>query len=90
VNSRESLLDEFMVKILCTSRVTDNNRLYILQSYIDALKAVNADAYICSYGNDTDEAASIFDGLLVTGGGDVNPDLYHAARERQLILNLTL
>jgi putative glutamine amidotransferase len=81
VNSRESLLDEFMVKILCTSRVTDNNRLYILQSYIDALKAVNADAYICSYGNDTDEAASIFDGLLVTGGGDVNPDLYHAARE---------
>lgn len=77
--SRESLFDEFMVKILCTGRVTDNDRLYILLSYINALKAVNADVYVCSYGINTDDAASVFDGLLVTGGGDVNPDLYHAA-----------
>jgi gamma-glutamyl-gamma-aminobutyrate hydrolase PuuD len=79
VYSRESLFDEFMVKILCTGRVTDNDRLYILLSYINALKAVNADVYVCSYGINTDDAASVFDGLLVTGGGDVNPDLYHAA-----------
>ena len=68
-----------MIKILCTGRATDNDRLYIMQSYINALKAVNADSYICSFSSDTDEAACIFDGLLVTGGGDVNPDLYNAA-----------
>lgn len=68
-----------MIKILCTGRAADNERLYIRQSYINALKAVKADSYICSFENDTDEAAYIFDGLLVTGGGDVNPSLYNAA-----------
>ena len=69
------------MKIAITSRtelLDQQNKTYVNTSYLNALKNFDVDVFILPDTiNDYDAVAELFDGLIVTGGYDVNPTLYH-------------
>jgi len=46
------------------------------QDYIDYAEAAGADVLLALPGTDTERLAELADGLILTGGGDICPDLY--------------
>ncbi len=68
-------------KILITTRIDLNNgksKAQIYTSYIDAIYAANGLPFLAPHriDNDIDEIISMFDGLLVTGGEDIDSVFY--------------
>ena len=72
--------------ILCTPRGDElhtNAVYYDNATYFSFLQASGGLPILCGILNDkeAEEAAENFDGLLITGGGDVNPELYHETNQ---------
>ena len=68
--------------IALTARIGDfqgQNRIFDNQTYFDAVALGGGIPVLVNYGNDEDyEAiAERFDGLVVTGGEDLDPALFH-------------
>lgn len=66
----------------------DKNSIWMLPGYLDGLKAAGLDAFIFPLTDDEEELrrlADLCDGILLTGGHDVNPALYHESPVNQSV-----
>lgn len=79
------------MKIAVTSRfgiLNNQDVAYINKTYLLAFKDLDADLFIVSeFNKDFDRIANEFDGLLVTGGEDVNPIRYNEENTESLDVN---
>ena len=80
-----------MIKIAITSRTEtlhEQTRTFVNTTYLNALKPLGAEVFILpDICKDYTEIANFFDGLIVTGGTDVNPLLYHQENRNSLGIN---
>lgn len=60
----------------------DRECALIPMTYIEHIEAAGAVPVVIPAGADADSAVGILDGLVLPGGADVNPTLYHAQRHR--------
>lgn len=67
----------------------EKDSIWMLPGYLDGLKRVGLDAFIFPLTDDEEELhrlADLCDGILLTGGHDVNPALYHESPLNQSVV----
>jgi len=68
--------------------LTDGGRYHLPAEYVEAVRRAGGCAVLLPPGGeDWREALPLLDALVLTGGGDINPDRYHGARH-ETIYNL--
>jgi Predicted glutamine amidotransferases len=81
-----------MTKIAITTRTEflgNQNKTYVNTSYLEAFKNLNVDLFIMPHTNiDHEQMAELFDGLVVTGGYDIDPVLYHQTNRKSTGINI--
>lgn len=79
------------IRLLTPIRSRDNARvLYIYKEYLDMFKKMNAELIIATPSSEETYTllVNICDGLLLTGGGDINPKYFNQSKHEKTIPEL--
>lgn len=86
-NVKESCVLKKRIGIVCSEEQKDNHHIFFVhQDYIEAIKRAGGIPFLLPIVSldDIEKQLEVIDGLMIIGGGDVNPLLYHQNPRQKL------